>query len=482
MSLSIRVRTILALNVFVVGLVLTIGWIAQDVAGQVVEERFAAEMVASMSGFLKDKTFPLTNVMMTYLREMSNADWLVVESKTGKVLGTSLPETATKEFTQQSPGVGTSGVMTLEGKRFRVDSSAIEEQGVRGNPRVEDASKHRLYMLVPYAQFQETRDRAASRVTRVMLPAAGIATILAFLLSFGITRPIRKLASEMDHLAGETSESQPRLASAGPKEVASLAASFYGLLDRLALARQRLAQHERLATLGKVCLSVAHELRNPLSGIKMNMRVLKDHLRPEDSALFEAILREIDRMGLFLNELMSLAPGDGPPKRTLSLAPVKLSELTDSVLTILSGKCRHAKVTVHKNYSPAEPAIHADSGQVRQAMMNLITNAVEAMPAGGNMQLSVSPTADEGVRFSVADTGKGVQESGKDIFEAFASNKPNGVGLGLYICKQVVTLHGGKIGYNSSAGGAVFWFELPRRIEAAQEDKPQATPTGNEHP
>lgn len=477
MKVSIRTRTILALNVFVVGLVLIVGWIAQDVAGRVVEERFASEMVVSMSGFLRDKTFPLSNTMMSYLGEMSNAHWLAMESKTNKVLGSSLSPQATREFSGQVSTLGTSGVMTLEGKQFRVDSALISERSGRGNPRVEDVARHRLYMLVPYAQFQETRDHAASRVWRVMLPAACVATLLACLLSFSITRPIRNLAREMDQLAAEPAAPRACSPIRGPGEVVTLAASFHSLLDRLAAARLTLAKQERLATLGKVCLSVAHELRNPLSGIKMNMRILKDHLRKEDSAMFEAILREIDRMELYLNELMSLAPTDASPQRTLVLETVKLSDLADSVLTILAGKCRHARATVHKNYSPREQAIQADANQTRQAMMNLMTNALEAMPSGGNMLITVSPT-DDGMRFSVADSGKGVIDGGKDIFEAFNSNKSNGVGLGLYICKQVIEHHGGKIGYDTNSGGAVFWFELPCRITPAQPDK--AAPGGNE--
>jgi signal transduction histidine kinase len=216
-----------------------------------------------------------------------------------------------------------------------------------------------------------------------------------------------------------------------------------------------------LATLGKVCLSVAHELRNPLSGIKMHARLLKDRLGPSsgDSAI-EVMLREIDRMELYLDELMSLSVGSDPAHRSLCLAPTRLSDLSESVLTILSGRCRHAKIAVKKDYPAAEPQLSADASQLRQVMMNLMVNAIEAMPSGGTMSVSVY-TGQSSVVFRVADAGKGIGPRERDIFEAFVTGKPNGVGLGLYLCKQIVARHGGSIGYDDSAAGATFWFELP---------------------
>jgi signal transduction histidine kinase len=254
------------------------------------------------------------------------------------------------------------------------------------------------------------------------------------------------------------------MAARGPREIARLTASFHRLLDRLAAARQRAARSERLATLGKVCLSVAHELRNPLSGIKMNVRVLKDRLPPSgDDPGLDVILTEIERMDLYLNELMTFstgAPAAEAPAATPP-APVRLSELADSVLSILAARCRHANVRVAAEYPPDQPLVRGDANQLRQVMMNLIVNAIEAMPSGGDLRIRVR--ADRGsASFRVADTGPGVRpERGCDIFDAFVSTKPNGVGLGLYLARRIVTRHGGRIGYDDSPAGAEFWFELP---------------------
>lgn len=476
MRLSIRLRTILALNVFVIGLSILLGWIAQDVAGRVVEERFVKEMVGSASGFLRGRSYPKSNAMMGYLRELFHAEWIAAEENPTHIAGSSLSDPLTEDFQRKAADLGTSGVVFLGGQRYRFDSASVDAADVRA-PR---ASQGRLYMLVPDAQFQQARQRARASVARVLWPAAGAATLIAMLLSFSITRPIRRLANEMDRLTDAQGPSDPAeralAARRGPKEISRLTRSFHELLDRLGAARLRVAESERLATLGKICLSVAHELRNPLSGIKMNVRVLKDRADLKDDPGIDAILREIDRMGLYLNELMTLAPGDGPLSREPSTAPTKLSGLAESVLTILSGRCRHARVAVERHFPAEEPSVLADANQVRQVMMNLMVNAVEAMPGGGTMTLRIQ-SAPTGIRFSIADTGKGVQVRDGNLFEAFSSGKSNGVGLGLYLSRQIIDRHGGHIGYDSSPGGAIFWFELPIQTENA---KRQAEPAGNE--
>lgn len=287
MRLSIRFQMILVLNAFVISLAALLGWIAQDAAGQLVEERFVKEMVHSASGFLKDKSFPRSDAMMAYLRQLFDAEWISSEQESGRVIGSSLSGDLTETFRQEIGRIGESRLMSLGGRQYRVDWADTDSaDSATGRP-----IRGRLYLLEPNDHFEEARAGARLKVARVIWPAVGVATLLAILLSISITGPIRRLAGEMDRLAdseGRQLAGHRRGTSRAPGEIAALTASFYRLLDRLDAARQQMAQNEQLATLGRVSLSVAHELRNPLSGIKMNVRVLKDRDELKDDQIGRA--------------------------------------------------------------------------------------------------------------------------------------------------------------------------------------------------
>lgn len=464
MNLSIRLWIILALNAVVISITLALGWIAQDVAGRVVEERLATDMVGRISTFMSGRSFPLSDTTLSYLKQMLQSDWIVVDSAHARIASSSLAGPQAAEFTSQLPRINRTGAIQLAGDSYRFESHDMPHDGDASSP-------DRLYVLIPSAEFQSARHAASQRVIRLILPLTVASTLLAVLLAFVATRPIRRLTDEIAGIARQerdanregavATESLRRreLLTSGPRETRLLAESFYSLMDRLESARLRLLQSDRLATLGRICLSVAHELRNPLSGIKMNMRVLQDRISPRDDPGVDAILREIERMGLYLDELMSLAPGHTTNTTTPALAPVRLSALAESVLTILAGRCRHANVEIERNYPTDEPLVSADPNQIRQAMMNFIVNAIEAMPTGGRLIVGVR-AGSQRVQFNVADTGAGVHAANTDIFEAFSSQKPNGVGLGLYLSREIVRRHGGDIGYENLAKGASFWFDL----------------------
>ncbi len=251
-----------------------------------------------------------------------------------------------------------------------------------------------VYLLVPERRVVAPQRQVARRIATFTVAAVVIATAVGFWLSTSISRPVRKLADRMDHLArgeeeAEEGPSEPeRLLTPSPaSELVRLTRSFDELLRRLASARRQLERSARLATLG---------------------------------------------------------------------------QLADSVVSLLAGRCEHAGVTVQKRYGPDAPAGLAEPGRIRQVMLNLMLNAVDAMPHGGRMVLSVRRAAGGAARLEVADAGGGVKVTGgADIFEPFVTTKPQGIGLGLYIRRQAVEAFAGRIGYQPSPEGSTFWFELP---------------------
>lgn len=471
MALSIRTRLILAMDLLVIGVGVAVGWTGVEVTGRVIEHRLVDESARNAAGLFGTMRLPLSDVMMARLEQILGAHVAAGPADVAAITATSLPPPEADALRAQTGRGPLPRRLDLAGRLYLVGQAAVTEAAApRGS-----AQPMRLLLLVPEAQVAAAQQASARPIVLLTGAAIVVATLVAFWLSTTISRPVRRLARRMDRLSEHAAEEplpdavEPGV-EGGPKELARLARSFDRLVRRLDAARRELARSARLATLGRVAASVAHELRNPLSGIKMNARVLADELAAagrSDSSL-DRILREADRMNLYVEELLGLASGDVQHDRPHDLAAlpvVRLDEAGEAVLALVEHRCRHAGIAVVRRWDAAAVRVRGDETQLRQVLLNFVCNALDAMPAGGTVTLSTAPGQGGAVRFAVTDTGSGVRAAGgTDIFEPFVTTKPRGVGLGLYVCRRNVERHGGRIGYESSAGGATFWFELPAAI------------------
>ena len=468
MRLSIRVRMILAMNLLVAAVGLAVGYAGIEVATTQVERKLVHESAANAAALIGRKSWPLdSDALMEQIAQVLGAEAASGDAEAGGIVASSLRGPRREELAGQLGGPKPPSRVELAGQWYRLGAAVVRGPGGTMPPRL-----RRFYLLVPERRVLAAQRQAAGRIALLAIAAVLIATGVGLWLSTTIARPVRDLADRMDHLAGYApalaGESEPS-PPAGPSELARLTRSFDGLLGRLADARRQLERSARLAALGQLAASVAHELRNPLSGIKMNARVLAEELSRSGAAdrSLDVIVREIERMDLYLQELLSVAAApDGaadaeaaPPATT---EPVRLDELAESVVALLAGRCEHAGVTVSRAYVAAVPAVRAEAGRVRQVILNLMLNALDAMPHGGRVVLRTRRGDAAAVRFEVADTGGGVRvDDGADVFEPFVTTKPAGTGLGLYVCRRTVEALGGRVGYESSDGGSTFWFELP---------------------
>jgi len=468
MRFSIRIRLILAMNMLVVGVGVAVGWVGIEVAGRVVEHRLVDEAARNAAGIFGTMRLPFSDAMMMRLRQVLGAEVAAGPFDRPGIVASSLPEPESRDLRSLLAQGPLPRRATLAGSVYLVGEAEVPERGAA--PAAD--GRMRLYLLVPESQVAAAKQASERTIAWVTVAAIVAATLVAFWLSSSILRPIRRLATRMDLLSEQASEegfsgSRDEAATAAPAEIARLAKSFDRLLARLEEMRKKLARSARLATLGQLSASVAHELRNPLSGITMNARVLADELARagiSDSSL-DRIIREADRMNVYLEELLGLASGeakDEAPHDLAALPPLRLDEMSESVLALVDGRCRHAGVVVRREWDAAALRIRGDEPEIRQVILNLTLNALDAMPAGGTLTLATSRGGDGTVRLSVADAGKGVHvPDGTDLFEPFVTTKSGGVGLGLYVCRRNIERHHGRIGYDSSDGGTTFWFELP---------------------
>lgn len=225
--------------------------------------------------------------------------------------------------------------------------------------------------------------------------------------------------------------------------------------------RQRMERMERLASLGRLSAGIAHEVRNPLTGISLLLDELHDRMldKPGDQALIARALGEIERLEELITELLNFA---SLPKA--SLRPGQLNTVLQETLFLVKKLCQHSSVELFTDLTPDLPEMPLDSGKIKQAVLNLVTNALAAMPSGG--LLTVSSRLEQGeIRVTVRDTGVGIPADRIPlIFEPFYTSKGEGTGLGLSITHTIIADHNGRIEVESTpeSGSAFsFWFPIP---------------------
>lgn len=237
--------------------------------------------------------------------------------------------------------------------------------------------------------------------------------------------------------------------------------------DAIEAARARLVQSEKLAALGQLSATIAHEVRNPLAVIRSAAQSLGEQVQAGDvdgQRACQFITAEIDRLTNVVGSLLAFA-------RPLRLEPraVGVEELFDGALLLAAPDLARQHVRVARTAPAATPLrVHADVDLVRQVLVGLLINAIEA--AGTDGEVSLDATVRDGaVEIDVADSGPGVPpELTARIFEPFFTTRAKGTGLGLPIARQIVEAHGGKLDVGERrGGGARFTVRLPAAPQTA---------------
>jgi signal transduction histidine kinase len=247
-------------------------------------------------------------------------------------------------------------------------------------------------------------------------------------------------------------------------EVERLNSELLGTLTRLQTAQDELVVAERMATVGRLSLKVAHEVRNPIAAIELNAELLGDIVgdRPEPdmadaSTLVGAIRDQVNALDALTEEYLAFARFPRP-----HFDEDSVNEMVAGLVEFVRPLATRQGIGVEVDTDPAVPPMTIDRTLLRQAVLNLIKNGLEAMPQGGHLTVTTRHTGDA-VEIAVRDTGPGIQpEVGKRLFEQFFTTKPQGTGLGLYICRQIVDEHGGELRWESPPGhGTTFTVHLP---------------------
>lgn len=285
-----------------------------------------------------------------------------------------------------------------------------------------------------------------------------IGSIGALIVIHNLSSWVRRIKNGLAEMEQDISRLLPEM----PGETGQVAQAINKMALSLAekeKLEEELRRSERLAALGRLVTGVAHELRNPIGVVKATVQVMETEFKslPDMNEFTTVIKEQIDRQNRVIQELLDF----GRPSKSV-VQPVNVNSLLEKVLTFTSPMLRQHKIDFKIQTDRELPMVNADGERIKQVYVNLILNAVQAMPEGGKFNISTY-SKNGHVCTEFQDSGEGIApEHLSSIFDPFYTTKETGIGLGLSISHQIVKSHGGNIQVTSEIGkGTTFTVYLP---------------------
>jgi len=238
--------------------------------------------------------------------------------------------------------------------------------------------------------------------------------------------------------------------------------------------QEEILRMDRLVSLGKLASGIAHELRNPLAGIKTTAQALGEEMSGDDSRreYLHRITKEIDRLNDLLKTFFSFAK-----PQNLNLVHCHIKDIINEIIPFLIKEIADKGIRFIETYHPQLPKIKVDRTQMHQVFLNLFLNAIQAMPSGGELKIEANPVISRPsggltqnfIKVVISDSGRGIPPHiVQKIFDPFFTTKSKGIGLGLSITYQIIKKHGGTIKVDSQwEKGTSFIINLPEALENA---------------
>ncbi|MFC1491987.1 sensor histidine kinase [Nitrospinota bacterium] len=311
------------------------------------------------------------------------------------------------------------------------------------------------YHIAPTESHQMFVEAIHRYLIQASLIALGLAAVLSFFLTRAVLHPLSRIAEVTERVASGDYTARTGISSGD--EVGQLGKAFDQMADSL----------EEIEQLRKTMIvDIAHELRTPLTSIRGYLEGLSDGVIPASKKTFEMLEQEILRLVRLINDLQQLTRADAAGAY-LHREKVHLPELVGQILELYRHDFRNREISINTRFDEAVTYVQADRDKLMQALRNLIQNAWQYTPPGGDVEISAENVAD-GIMLAFANTGAGIAEGDLPfIFERFyrtdksRSRESGGAGLGLAIVKGLIEAHGGRVGAASTEGKTRIWLTLP---------------------
>jgi signal transduction histidine kinase len=411
--------------------------------------------VRHVAEYLAERSFGLRESILQQVKQLSGADYVLVPAagKAVSTLGSTpvhLPpaDTLTDNWRELRLGPPT-----------RAGAETYLCSGIRltRDPNAGDA----LYILYPESLWRDALWEAVwpSLVLGGSLGAASLG--LALGLGQRLGRRIRALERRTRLIAA--GDFSPMPLPRRDDEIRDLTGSVNEMARRLARLQKAVQQAERLRLLGQVSGGLAHQMRNGLTGARLALQLFaRECAGHTDTAALDVALRQLTLLETNLKRFLDLGR-DGGSRRQ----PCPVAALVGEAVELLRPQCRHAGIDLRWQ-APAWPGVvTGDAGQLGQLFLNVLGNAVEAAGPGGEVEVRLTRAEGPLVVVEVLDSGPGPPpEVAEHLFEPFVTGKPEGVGLGLAVARQVAESHGGRLTWGRPDGRTCFRIELPAAAEA----------------
>ncbi len=447
-----------AMLVTVVAISILNAWLA----GRRVLEGIQSQ-VHDMAETLVTASFPLTDSVLRQMRGLSGAEFVVAD-RSGALIASSregwpsLPLPAEPESAERSA--------FLSGERVTVDGESFFSASLRLKPPQPAREGATLYVLYPVARYYQAWREAVLPPLGAGLAGLVTMVFLSFAIASRVTRPIHRLCEQVERIGH--GEFVPVATSSRDDEVRDLGRAVNRLAEVLSEYEAEVRRSERLRTLGRMGARIAHQLRNAATGCRLAVDLHARSCAARDQETLRMVRQQLDWMEDFLERFLSLGKWKSRP-----LIPLDLTEIVRGVLPLVQPKAEHLGVALEWTPPSQTPPVAGNADGLAQLLVNLIVNAIEAAaerrePAQDEdreRRVSIhinSDATEERVRIHVVDTGTGPPESVREtLFDSLVSGKPEGIGLGLAIAREVVQHHHGSIRWRRRDSQTHFTVELP---------------------